>query len=973
MQRKWQSKWESAKAFEPSKDPSKKKFFFTVPYPYVSGLLHVGHGRTYTNGDVIARYRRMAGDNVLWPMAFHITGTPVLAISAKISAGDADTLRMFEEYVSIYEQDKERIPQIVRSFSDPQKLVDYFSGKLVSDFASMGYSLDFSRQFTTGDKEYNKLIEWQFHKYKEKGFLRQAAYPILYCVNDRNAVGEDDIKDADTVPVETQAFVSFKYELEGSDAYIVTCTLRPDTAFGILNLYVNPKTAYVKVKASAKDGSWSEKWIVSRPAAERLALHNYSIEILEEVPGESLVTKYCRPLHHREHRVPIFPADFADADVCTGIVHSSARSPVDYLSLLELKKDEKAFAKYPGLKEQVVATVIPDIIVLPGFSATAAKDMAEKYKINNAREHDKIRKAMVELYRLDNEQGIMSGINKQFAGMKVSQAKKEISEFLKQNNWSFDFYQNSRPATCRCGGKVVCAVLSDQWFIDFNSQGWKAQAKECLDSMVIFPDVYRKQFEDVFAWLDKRPCARRRGLGTKLPFNEDWIIESLSDSTIYMSFYTIIKKIRERGIIAKQLVPAFFDYVFLGKSSAAEVSKLSGVAASAIEEIRGEFLYWYPNDLRHTGIAHITNHLSFFIFAHAAIFEKRHWPKGISLNEFIISEGTKMSKSKGNVVLLNSVAGNGDADVFRLYIAGAADFSSVLDYRARDVQVAKKSLNKFISTISSMAELATPNASQTPSQAAQGRSGNAYKWFASKFERAVTESTLALEQFRLRDYVQQSFHSLLKDYDYFSRRATPAEKTAAGVDFVQRWVALLSPAIPHSCEELWERTGGKGFVSLSHWPQAKPEGIDPEVELREDLVGEMIFDARRILQVVSKGGRKFLAATIITASPEKWEALEKAFSAKTAEEAAAQASGAGIAGGDEALKEYLLKNFYALSHRARAKDGKLLRIDEAQVLSVAADFISGEIGLRVKVEPEAASANPKAGKAMPFKPAIVLE
>jgi leucyl-tRNA synthetase len=70
--------WEHA--FEP--DPTDgEKFYLTVAYPYPSGAMHVGHGRTYIAPDVIARFWRMRGKTVLYPMAFHVTGAPVIGIS----------------------------------------------------------------------------------------------------------------------------------------------------------------------------------------------------------------------------------------------------------------------------------------------------------------------------------------------------------------------------------------------------------------------------------------------------------------------------------------------------------------------------------------------------------------------------------------------------------------------------------------------------------------------------------------------------------------------------------------------------------------------------------------------------------------------------------------------------------------------------------------------------------------------------
>lgn len=81
IDKKWQEAWMEESAFE-AEPSDESKFFLTVAYPYVSGPIHVGHARTYTVPDTIARYKRMQGYNVLFPMAFHYTGTPLVG-SAK--------------------------------------------------------------------------------------------------------------------------------------------------------------------------------------------------------------------------------------------------------------------------------------------------------------------------------------------------------------------------------------------------------------------------------------------------------------------------------------------------------------------------------------------------------------------------------------------------------------------------------------------------------------------------------------------------------------------------------------------------------------------------------------------------------------------------------------------------------------------------------------------------------------------------
>ncbi|MEM2094839.1 MAG: class I tRNA ligase family protein, partial [Candidatus Bathyarchaeia archaeon] len=84
LEEKWQKRWAEAHVFEADAHPGKPKFFITIAFPYPNMPFHVGHGRPYTLTDVYARYMRMRGYNVLFPMAFHYTGTPILAIAKRV-------------------------------------------------------------------------------------------------------------------------------------------------------------------------------------------------------------------------------------------------------------------------------------------------------------------------------------------------------------------------------------------------------------------------------------------------------------------------------------------------------------------------------------------------------------------------------------------------------------------------------------------------------------------------------------------------------------------------------------------------------------------------------------------------------------------------------------------------------------------------------------------------------------------------
>src|SRR5436309_14661088 len=109
--------------------------------------------------------------------------------------------------------------------------------------------------------------------------------------------------------------------------------------------------------------------------------------------------------------------------------------------------------------------------------------------------------------------------------------------------------------------------------------------------MDLYPAALRKWFDYVTDWLRDWPCAHHRGLGTILPWDSNWVIESLSDSTIYMAYYTIVHA--PQGVALRPQVPwaqrldyAFFDFVFSGSGSAKVVASRLGLEVTVVEAIR---------------------------------------------------------------------------------------------------------------------------------------------------------------------------------------------------------------------------------------------------------------------------------------------------------------------------------------------------------------------------------------------------
>ncbi|MEM3391037.1 MAG: class I tRNA ligase family protein, partial [Archaeoglobaceae archaeon] len=253
IEEKWQKAWESAKIFE-AEPNEKKKFFLTVPYPYLNGNLHAGHTRTFTIGDAFARYMRMKGYNVLFPLGFHVTGTPIIGLAELISKRDKKTL---EVYTKFHDVPLEHLLNL----TTPEKIVEYFAREALNALRRIGYSIDWRRTFTTTDEAYQRFIEWQFWRLKELGLVEKGSHPVRYCPNDQNPVEDHDLLQGEEASI--VEFTVIKFKLENSDLIFPCATLRPETVFGVTNIWLKP-TKYVVASVNG------EKWVVSKEAFEKL-------------------------------------------------------------------------------------------------------------------------------------------------------------------------------------------------------------------------------------------------------------------------------------------------------------------------------------------------------------------------------------------------------------------------------------------------------------------------------------------------------------------------------------------------------------------------------------------------------------------------------------------------------------------------------------------------------------------------------
>jgi leucyl-tRNA synthetase len=532
---------------------------------------------------------------------------------------------------------------------------------------------------------------------------------------------------------------------------------------------------------------------------------------------------------------------------------------------------------------------------------------------------------------------------------------------------------STMPVTCRCGTKVVVKVVEDQWFLNYANENWKEKARKCLANMHLVPPETRAQFEHTIDWLHEWPCTRHIGMGTPAPWDPNWIIESLSDSTIYMAYYTISHILKT--IEPEKLSDEVFDYVFWGKGVPNVVSALTGIEQEKLEEMKKEFDYWYPLDYRMSANELISNHLTFHVFHHALLFPDR-CPRGIVNFGIAVLEGEKMSSSKGNIIAINEAVRQYGADTVRLYLMSVAEPWQDLDWRASEVAAMQKNLERFYSLADEI--IAMPGAA-VPSFAQPER------WMLSRLQRHIEAVTNALDAFETRKAVQHAFFMLMQDVRWYMKRSRQPEARAHMLKRVLNvWLRLLSPFTPHICEELWQRSGGKGFVSVASWPSVERGLIDESAELVESYIGRVLEDVAKIQKVVKVQQPRRVC--LYVAQDWKWAAYRIAMEhvragrvdfgrlLRTVEEKL----GLRLYRAD--LSKYLqlvVQELRGISEEELEVIAKT-EVDEFQVLLEAADFIREQLGagaVQVFRADDAKRYDPqdRARLAVPFRPAIFVE
>ncbi len=945
FEKKWAEEWIKHRIFESNPD-NRKKIFVTFPFPYMNGPLHIGHAFTSTRVDVYARYKRMKGYNVLFPWAWHLTGEPIAGAAERLKRGDIEQYRIFKEVDGVPDEE-------IKKFVDPVYMARYYIRESKEVLKLLGHSIDWRREFTTTELDpwFSKFIEWQYLKLRELGYVRKGTHPVVWCPNCKSPTGDHDrLKGEGVSPVE---FIIIKFKLKDEDTYLAAATLRPETLFGVTNMWLNPEIRYVKINLNG------EKLIVAKESYLKFKEQFENVKLIEEINPKELIGKsVIHPIYKND--IIILPAKFVRDDIATGVVMSvPAHAPYDYVALRDLVENPNILKSF-GIDINLVKNIKPiSLIKLEGYSEYPAEDIVIKMGIKNQLDK-KLEEATSIIYREEFYKGILKEITGEYSGKVVKDIKKKIIEDFIKMGISFRFYDLPEEVVCRCNTRCIVKILKDQWFLKYSDENWKRKVKEALKNIRILPEEAREEFLKVIDWLEDKACARRTGLGTRLPWDKEWIVETLSDSTVYMAFYTISRIIKEKNIKPEQLKKELFDYIFYGEGNPEDVSKITGISKEVIEEMRKEFDYYYPVDLRISAKELIPNHLTFYIFHHVALFPHKI-PRIIGVNGMIFIEGKKMSKKLGNFITIKKMLEEFGSSVTRASLMLLAEGMKDPDFRyefAKDIERKLKELFNF------MLKIYNTNNYRRDIKLID-------KWLISKMQERLREYEEHLENLRTRSALLVALYEMWNDVRWYLKRDIPNIDILR--EFVEVWLKMLTPYIPAFTEEIWHRIGKNSFISLERIPDYDESKIVKEALIFEKMLERLISDIREIIEFKNLKPKRIY---IYTASRDKWLAYLSVVERLNKGEKISIKNIINDIKDKVSDIERTVRYLQNLLKDISKVERDIVYIDEKKLLEDSREFLEREFGCEFIIfDEDEAKYDPmnKRKNASPLKPAIYIE
>ena len=764
IEEKWQKKWDEEKIFKVEEDSEKEKYYCLEMFPYPSGKLHMGHVRNYSIGDVIARFKKMNGFNVLHPIGWDSFGLP---------AENAAIAHQIHPDIWTTENIAEMRYQLKR----------------------LGISYDWDREVATCKPDYYKWTQWLFIKFFEKGLVYKKKSPVNWCPSCETVLANEqvvsgkcercdsvvvkknlsqwyfkiteyaerlltDINRLDGWPDKVKMMqknwigksvgAEVQFKIEGSNEALDVFTTRPDTIFGATFMVLAPEHPLTN---QLTDGTEFEKTV--REFQLKLQ-HLSEIErTATDVEKEGMfIGRYAvNPFTGKQ--IPIYIANYVLMDYGTGAIMAVPAH------------DERDFEFAVKYDLEVIPVVDPE-----------SKDI----DINNLKEAFVAEGKMInsgEYDGLDNKEGIdkiIEDLSKKGIGKKTINYRLRDWLISRQRYWGVPI----PVVTCEKCGEVAVPESELPLLLPIDVK-FTGKGESPLTTSETFLNV---------------KCPKCGGLAKR----ETDTMDTFVDSSWYFLRYT-------------------------------DANNESEIFSSENAK------YWMDVDQYIGGVEHAILHLLYSRFFTKVMYDIGLSPvdepfKNLLTQGMVLKDGTKMSKSKGNVVSPDEIIKKYGADTARLFILFAAPPERDLEWSDDGVEGAFRFLNRVWRVVEEFVkELKRGNIS------IKDKYDKELNYSLNKTLKKVTEDIE--ERFNFNTAIS-SIMELVNDL----YRYKEAKKNDLNMEFltdvIEKLITIISPFAPHFAEELWEMTGNEGSVYLREWPKYDLAAlVQDEIEIVVQINGKV--------------------------------------------------------------------------------------------------------------------------------------
>ncbi|KAI2539530.1 leucyl-tRNA synthetase 1 [Homo sapiens] len=836
----------------------------------MNGRLHLGHTFSLSKCEFAVGYQRLKGKCCLFPFGLHCTGMPIKACADKLKREielygcppDFPDEEEEEEETSVKTEDiiiKDKAKgkkskaaakagsskyqwgimkslglsdeEIVK-FSEAEHWLDYFPPLAIQDLKRMGLKVDWRRSFITTDVNpyYDSFVRWQFLTLRERNKIKFGKRYTIYSPKDGQPCMDHDRQTGEGVGPQEYTLLKLKVlepypsklsGLKGKNIFLVAATLRPETMFGQTNCWVRPDMKYIGFETVNGD-----IFICTQKAARNMSYQGFTkdngvVPVVKELMGEEILgASLSAPLTSYKV-IYVLPMLTIKEDKGTGVVTSvPSDSPDDIAALRDLKKKQALRAKY-GIRDDMVLPFEPvPVIEIPGFGNLSAVTICDELKIQSQNDREKLAEAKEKIYLKGFYEGIM--LVDGFKGQKVQDVKKTIQKKMIDAGDALIYMEPEKQVMSRSSDECVVA-LCDQWYLDYGEENWKKQTSQCLKNLETFCEETRRNFEATLGWLQEHACSRTYGLGTHLPWDEQWLIESLSDSTIYMAFYTVAHLLQggnlhgqaesPLGIRPQQMTKEVWDYVFFKEAPFPKTQ----IAKEKLDQLKQEFEFWYPVDLRVSGKDLVPNHLSYYLYNHVAMWPEQSdkWPTAVRANGHLLLNSEKMSKSTGNFLTLTQAIDKFSADGMRLALADAGD-------TVEDANFVEAMADAGILRLYTWVEWVKEMVANWDSLRSGPASTFNDRVFASELNAGIIKTDQNYEKMMFKEALKTGFFEFQAAKDKYRELAVEGMHRELVFRFIEVQTLLLAPFCPHLCEHIWTLLGKPDSIMNASWPVAGP-------------------------------------------------------------------------------------------------------------------------------------------------------